>query len=621
MANVLIVEDEPIAAWSVREALESLGHRVIEEVDTGQQAIQLVRVTQPDLVLMDIRLAGEMDGVATAEVIQQKFQIPVIYLTAYADETTVQRALTTSPFGYLVKPLRRRDLQTSINIALQHQRRRQHLKHEEEQSQIVLESLRDATITTDAQGAITFMNPAAEHLTRWPCDQAIGQPAKAILCLQMPGVASDQDVSSLDPVQQVLTSQQPHHLEQDYCLVTRQGHRHLIRMCASLLCDRQETVLGTVLTLRDITYRQRAEQHLRRQARQAALFNVVVQAMRTSLDLEQILTQTARSVIDAFDASRCVVRLSNPSNDSFTHTVQAANEGALYLQDPSMPIRDNPLVTSLFGQDSALAIADVSQDAQWQLLQPYFQRSQIRALMAIAIRVEGTLRGILSIHQCDSPRPWHSSDQELLHQVADQLGVAIQQAELYSQLQQANQELARLAHLDGLTQVANRRFLDDFLTTEYRRHLRNGENLSLILCDVDHFKHYNDTYGHLAGDDTLKLVARGIVSELKRPGDLLARYGGEEFAVVLPETGSQGAIAIAEAIQAKIRSLAIPHQGVTTSTWLTLSMGIASLHQISNPDQETLIRAADQALYQAKAGGRDRYQLYTAPASFSSSSH
>ena len=531
----------------------------------------------------------------------------------------MQRALTTSPFGYIVKPLRRRDLQTSINIALQHHRQRLHLKQEEEQSQIVLESLRDATITTDAQGLITFMNPAAEQLTQWSCDQAIGQPAKAILYLTVPSVTSDRDVPSLDPVQQVLTSQQPHHLEQDYCLMTRQGHHHLIRLCVSPLCDRQETVLGTVLTLRDITYRQRAEQHLRRQARQAALFNVVVQAMRTSLDLEQILTQTARSVVDAFAASRCIVRLNNPTNDSFTHTVQAANDGSLYLQDPSMPVHDNPLVASLFSQDTVLAIADVSEVEQWQLLQPYFQRSQVRALMAIAIRVEGALRGILSIHQCDAPRSWHPSDQELLHQVADQLGVAIQQAELYSRLQQANQELARLAHLDGLTQVANRRFLDDFLTTEYRRHLRNGENLSLILCDVDHFKHYNDTYGHLAGDDTLKLVTRAIVSELKRPGDLLARYGGEEFAVVLPETSSQGAIAIAKAIKAKIRSLAIPHQGVTTSAWLTLSMGIASLHQLSAPDQETLIRAADQALYQAKAKGRDRYHLYTAPASFSSS--
>ena len=86
MASVLIVEDEPIAAWSIREALEALGHQVIDEVDTGQQAIQLARTARPDLVLMDIRLAGEMDGVATAEVIQQQLQIPVIYLTAYADE-------------------------------------------------------------------------------------------------------------------------------------------------------------------------------------------------------------------------------------------------------------------------------------------------------------------------------------------------------------------------------------------------------------------------------------------------------------------------------------------------------------------------------------------------------
>ncbi|HIK27622.1 MAG: PleD family two-component system response regulator [Oscillatoriaceae bacterium SKW80] len=185
----------------------------------------------------------------------------------------------------------------------------------------------------------------------------------------------------------------------------------------------------------------------------------------------------------------------------------------------------------------------------------------------------------------------------------------IQQSQLYRQLEAANRELQRLATLDALTKVANRRRFDEFFQREWRRMMREQAPLSLILCDVDFFKAYNDTYGHQAGDDCLQLVAAAICEAVKRPGDLVARYGGEEFAVILPRTDAIGAVVVAEEIRTKVAGLQIAHNSSTVKNFVTLSLGVACT--VPSPDSscEQLLEQADKALYEAKAGGRDRVQL------------
>lgn len=184
-------------------------------------------------------------------------------------------------------------------------------------------------------------------------------------------------------------------------------------------------------------------------------------------------------------------------------------------------------------------------------------------------------------------------------------------------LQVANQKLHQLATCDGLTQVANRRRLDDYLQHEWQRFIRAKAHVSFVLCDVDYFKLYNDTYGHQAGDECLKKVAQAISHTAKRSTDLVARYGGEEFAVVLPYTDSQGALQVATAIQTEVAKLTILHEASTVSDYVTLSMGIASVllthtHRIL---PTTLINMADNALYTAKARGRNQVILHVIEAS------
>ncbi|MBD2291928.1 PleD family two-component system response regulator [Anabaena sphaerica FACHB-251] len=170
----------------------------------------------------------------------------------------------------------------------------------------------------------------------------------------------------------------------------------------------------------------------------------------------------------------------------------------------------------------------------------------------------------------------------------------------------ANQQLQLFALLDGLTGVANRRKFDEYLNLEWQRLAREKLPLSLLLCDVDFFKNYNDTYGHLTGDDCLKQIAKTLKSSVKRPSDLLARYGGEEFAVILSNTNYEGAIYLAEEIRQNIYSLKIPHAQSRVDNFITLSIGVTTLVPNLEMSPNILIEVGDKALYTAKAQGRNR---------------
>ncbi|MEL6455544.1 MAG: diguanylate cyclase [Cyanobacteria bacterium J06623_5] len=179
-----------------------------------------------------------------------------------------------------------------------------------------------------------------------------------------------------------------------------------------------------------------------------------------------------------------------------------------------------------------------------------------------------------------------------------------------AEIEAANRKLNRLANLDGLTQVANRRYFDGYLEQWWRAAMRDQQPLSLILLDVDFFKGYNDHYGHLAGDRCLEMIAQATQSAVGRLTDLVARYGGEEFAIILPETRLAGAINIAQQIQAAIQTLKIDHAASEVSDLVTISLGIACLIPQTDTRVDSLINAADTALYDAKRQGRNRYALH-----------
>lgn len=182
----------------------------------------------------------------------------------------------------------------------------------------------------------------------------------------------------------------------------------------------------------------------------------------------------------------------------------------------------------------------------------------------------------------------------------NQLGERTQQLEL------SNQKLEQLSLLDGLTGIANRRYCDEALQREWQRAIRENGALSFIMADIDFFKPYNDTYGHLKGDECLKQVAKMLNEVMKRPGDLLTRYGGDEFAIILPKTDFEGAVVVAERLRAQIEGLEISHTGSLIADHVTISLGVATIWPALEAAPEALIQAADQALYRAKQGGRNQ---------------
>lgn len=177
-------------------------------------------------------------------------------------------------------------------------------------------------------------------------------------------------------------------------------------------------------------------------------------------------------------------------------------------------------------------------------------------------------------------------------------------------LEQANEELKKLTNLDGLTGIANRRYHDDKLNREWRRCQRNNSPLAAILIDIDHFKYYNDHYGHIVGDQCLREVAKALQKSSRRISDSVARYGGEEFICLLPDCNAEAALNVAELIEQRIRRLHIAHATSKVDSILTVSQGVAAMIPSRDMNATELIQRADLALYQAKQRGRNRVVVY-----------
>jgi diguanylate cyclase (GGDEF)-like protein len=177
---------------------------------------------------------------------------------------------------------------------------------------------------------------------------------------------------------------------------------------------------------------------------------------------------------------------------------------------------------------------------------------------------------------------------------------------LSAELRGANEQLWRISMQDGMTQLANRRAFDKYLLEQMAVNARQGRSLALLLVDVDHFKAYNDLYGHQAGDACLQQVAAALRACCRRPSDLAARYGGEEFALILPDTEALGALHVAKAVRAEVLHQSIPHANNSTGPHVSVSIGVAVVRPVHSTTVDPLLAAADAALYQAKSRGRNQ---------------
>src|SRR4028118_1053991 len=259
-AKILIVEDESIVALNIQSRLERLGYVVTGNIPSGEAAIQKVEETSPDLVLMDIKLKGTVDGIETAAKIRNRFQIPVVYLTAYTDDETLNRAKLTEPYGYILKPFEARDLATTIEIALYKHQMEQQLREREQWLATTLKSIGDAVITTDSQGSITFMNPVAEALTSWKQEEVLGSNLAQVF--QTINEKTREVVEN--PAVVALREGVTVGLENHTLLITKEGNEIPIDDSAAPIKNDLGNILGAVLVFHDVTEQQQIKALLER---------------------------------------------------------------------------------------------------------------------------------------------------------------------------------------------------------------------------------------------------------------------------------------------------------------------------------------------------------------------
>lgn len=258
-ARILVVEDEGIIAQDIKNCLEGLGYDVPDVVFTGEEAIEKVGKIQPDLVLMDIVLKGEKDGIETAREIRDRYNIPIVYLTAYEDDKTLKRARATEPLGYILKPFEERYLRSSIEMALYKHKMEFKLKERETWLSTILHSVADAVIVTDENGKITFMNPNAESLTGWTISEVHYHELQDVIVF----INEETRTQIENPVIKVLQENIVLNRSNHIIFYNKNGNEISIDYSASPIKDEKEKLIGVVLVLHDVSDRKIAENALR----------------------------------------------------------------------------------------------------------------------------------------------------------------------------------------------------------------------------------------------------------------------------------------------------------------------------------------------------------------------
>ncbi len=270
----------------------------------------------------------------------------------------------------------------------------------------------------------------------------------------------------------------------------------------------------------------------------------------------------------------------------------------------------NPEYAWMLGYESADAIAEQVTDFA---MQTFYDNEKAEEFMLGVFESESVIRFRCRLKRKDNSFVWALCYAKATHDETGRMngfnGFSIDISETIKaerELKKANERLKILSVIDGLTQIPNRRRFDEYLESEWKRHYRDKDQISVILCDIDFFKLYNDNYGHQAGDDCLKKVALAIQDCVRRANDLAARYGGEEFAVILPNTDPDGAMDVAEDVRTNVQNLLIDHEKSNVSEQVTLSVGVATLVPNTDNSAEKLVLLADEALYRAKESGRNQ---------------
>lgn len=541
--SLMLVEDERVVAFDLKNQLQSFGYQVTSTVASGEQAISQIGIVVPDLVLMDIHLDGEMDGVDAAIAIQAQYRIPVIYLTAFAEDDTLRRALESRPFGYLIKPWDARELHATIQMALA----RREVELAVEGNELRLKLAMEAA----SLGVFEWVPANNRLLGDGYLNAIFGDrpvPLDESWETFIARVDAEDRLQVVERLSHTLTARNS--VQVEFRTERTNGGPHFMeaRVKAFPGVNAGRRVVGV---LQDVTERHRSDDRMRQSS---------------------VVFQTAAEGIVITDANRQITAV----NPSFTRITSFPECEALGF-DADLLLR-----TQRGDQGSEAFFAELAgcEEAYWQGEVFCHRRSGERFPAWQSLSAVRNLSGVLSNYV-----------------------IAFSDV---SEIHQAEEKLHHLAHHDPLTDLPNRLLFDDRFKQAIKKARRRQESCLLLFLDLDGFKMVNDTLGHPQGDELLRIVA-GRLRGVLRASDTVARLGGDEFVVLASGTRVEYAGELAGKI---LQSLRVPVTLAGDQITVSGSIGIA-IYPEDGSDPNQLMRAADIAMYSAKAKGRDSYQFYS----------
>jgi two-component system, LuxR family, sensor kinase FixL len=315
--RILVAEDDGMIAEAICDRLTEAGYEVVARPDSGAGAFEAALALRPDLVLMDVRLKGDMDGIRASELINQRMRMPVVYLTGDSDQKTLERAKSASAYGYVLKPFHIRNLIVAIEVALDRFAMERRLEDSRLTYAAILGSISDGVIATDTDGSVRFMNAVAERLTGWSNREAEGKHVGAVLKVSN----SRGDVAALDLIARVQASQTPAEFGRDAFVVDRAGIRVPVDGGMSCIVDGLGRVVGASIALRDVTHARRAESDLR----------AIAEQLRAVVD-------TAVDGVLMFNASGTILMLNPACERLFGYTsLELTGSNIEVLMPPPLP--------------------------------------------------------------------------------------------------------------------------------------------------------------------------------------------------------------------------------------------------------------------------------------------
>ncbi|CAN7515551.1 GGDEF/EAL domain-containing response regulator [Duganella sp. LjRoot269] len=542
--RILVVEHEHAAAEELCGQLGSLGYHVCGRTDTGAAAIDATAALRPDVVVINALLPGEISGIRAAAEIGGSLETPLLFLSANNDPDTVELALRAHPYAYLSKPFELHELYAQIEVSLAKGRSDKQLRDALQWYAATLRGVADSVVVTDAASRVRFLNPAAETLVGWRLTEAQGQDIDRVLQLQ------DADRNPLpSPLRQVLSAAPRPAMPQGLRLVPRGGESHVVEDSVAPIYSNQGKLLGAVMVLRDIQQRAAAEQRLR---------------------------QSEERFRNAFDLAPGGMAL-------------AAADGRFVQVNAAMCRLLRVAPDNLTGRKLDDYAADEAGAA------PHLEL--LHGGHGATVQFEQRLRaGGLEV--------WALVSVSLLR--PDDGGGMLFQLHDITERKLAEARLARLAHFDALTGLPNRAAISEEIERQIALARRHGHRLAVVFLDLDYFKHVNDSLGHEAGDELLRVIGRRLRAAV-RVSDMVGRLGGDEFVLLLPEIADlEDVMKVAAKMQAECLK---PIHMLGHELRVGISLG-ASLFPDDAQDSRSLLRYADSAMYAAKAEGRHNLQFY-----------